>query len=141
MDKTQQQKDPDQIPGFKRLPFPVQYQLRALAKPRRDRTERDLNKLKLDVKEVEFFKAKQLDENTMHQIIASAGWHYVQKGKWVFCKGDKGNELFLVLHGHCKVMITNDEYLKFRRSFRENLKKMYEIVEKNLDLEKKIAKV
>ena len=77
----------------------------------------------------------------MHQIIASAGWAYVQKGKWVYSMGDKGNELYLLLHGHCQVMITNEDYLLFRRTFRDNLKKMYECVEKTLDTEKMINKV
>ena len=84
----QEETEPDKIVGFSRLPLPVQSQLRALAKPRKDRTDRDLNKLTLDVKEVEFFKLKQLDKNTMHQIISSAGWSYMQKGKWVFKEGD-----------------------------------------------------
>lgn len=51
---------------------------------RKERTDRDINKLKLDVKEVEFFKSKNLDEATMTNIIASAGWSYKQKGKWVY---------------------------------------------------------
>ena len=37
----------------------------------------------------------------MELIVRSAGFEHVDKGKWVFREGDKGEEFYLLLHGEC----------------------------------------
>ena len=42
-----------------------------------------------------------LDEKTWEAIIRRAEYAHCDKGKWVFKKGDRGEILYIVLHGHC----------------------------------------
>ena len=63
------------------------------------------------VKDVDFFKEKNLDEKTLNQIVQSASYEYIPKGKFAFREGEKGDCLYLVLSGEAHALIVNKDYL------------------------------
>ena len=60
---------PERISGFKKLPFTVQGILRALGKSKNNKTEKDVQKLKMLTKETDFFKEKNIEDSVLTQII------------------------------------------------------------------------
>ena len=45
--------------------------------------------------------------------------------------------MYIVLYGECKAIIQNKEFLSSRRAMRDKIKKLYEIVDKSIKVEKK----
>ena len=95
------------------------------------------------MKEVEFFKnlSHILDEKTWEAIIRRAEYTHCDKGRWVYKKGDKGELLYIVLHGNCQLNEPNEEYIEYRRGVVDQLKKLYEEYDKELDIEKQLKKM
>ncbi len=48
--------------------------------------------------------------------------------------------MYIVLHGECRAVIENKEFLEYRRSLREKIKKLYTLVEKSISVEDRFEK-
>ena len=129
------------IPYFGLLPLPVQSQIRVLIKPRKQRTEADIKKVKMTVKQIEFFRSKNLDDKVLSQIVASAGFQLFEKHDWVFRDGDEGDNMYVILHGEACVIIQNKDFFEYRRTLREQVQEYYDRSGELLDFNKKFRKV
>ena len=97
-------------------------------------------RLKNFISSVEYFKTKNIDDKTLNLIVASAGFSYCSRGKWVFKEGDSGDKMYILLHGHCKTIIQNKNFLEARRALRDEMLVLYDLVEKSISYENKISK-
>ena len=114
--------------------------IKSLAKPRRQRTDTDMVRVKSFIKNSEFFQSLDIDDKTMNSIVATAGFSFTPRGQWVFRQGDYGDILYIVLHGHCKTVIQNKGFLEERRALRERILQLYSMVENGIELEQVLAK-
>ena len=97
-------------------------------------------RLKNFISSVEYFKTKNIDDKTLNLIVASAGFSYCNRGRWVFKEGDSGDKMYILLHGHCKTIIQNKNFLEARRALRDEMLVLYDLVEKSISYENKISK-
>ena len=70
--------------------------------------------------------------------MASAGFAYTRKGKWVFKEGTHGDEMYVLLHGECSALILNKDFLEFRRLIRSNIKNLFDEIDAGLDIIKNL---
>lgn len=117
----------------------VQNQLRILAKPKKEMTEADLFKMRSSVKDVPFFKEKNLDEKTLNNILMSAWVEHFARGKWIFKEGEAGATMYLVLHGNAHALNNNKKFEEYRREFRSDLIHLQDLISFDLEIDAKIA--
>ena len=48
--------------------------------------------------------------------------------------------MYIVLHGHCKTVIQNKDFLEERRALREKILQLYSMVENGIELEQTLVK-
>ncbi len=48
--------------------------------------------------------------------------------------------MYILLHGECRAVIENTEFLEYRRSMREKIKRLYTLVEKSISVETRFEK-
>lgn len=65
--------------------------MRSLSKTKKTKTEYDIKRLLSYVKDIDFFKERDIDDATLTQIVTTADFSFVAKGQWVFKEGDEGN--------------------------------------------------
>ena len=88
-----------------------------------------MSRLKKFVKDVEFFKNLKVDDKIIDQIVSTAGFAFSPKSSWVFRERDIGDAMYIILHGSCKAILQNKDFLSARRNLREEILKLYELVE------------
>ena len=93
------------------------------------------------MKDLYFFKMLGLEEKEFDAIAGSSGFSYRKKGHFVFKQEDKGDKMYVVLFGECKVIILNKDFLDERRVLRDSVKKLYEVVDESLEADKQMAKI
>ena len=60
----------------------------------------------------------------------------------MYREGDlNGQDMFIIIHGHTSALESNEDFIKFRRSFRDNLQEMLTHSEKTLTIENELHKV
>jgi len=82
-----------------------------------------------------------IDDKTMTYLAASTSLRAVRKGEWVFRQGDEGDCMYLVLHGHCKTIIANKDFLEARRELRSKVQVMLSLVDEHISLENELCKM
>lgn len=60
-----------------------------------------------------------MDEKTMTAIAMASKFSYTVRNDWVFKTGDAGDCIYIILHGHCKIIEQNKDFLNERRNLRE----------------------
>ena len=69
---VEEKQNPERIFGFARLPVDAQGQVRTLAKPRKLRTTKEINKLKRFLEATPYFKDLHADDATLTGIVTTA---------------------------------------------------------------------
>ena len=69
------------------------------------RTDRDLHLIAPFVKEVEFFKKRNIQGNDIVQVCQELKYEYFGKGEAVFKYGDIGDKFYVILRGEVAVKI------------------------------------
>lgn len=90
--------------------------------------------MRSSVKEVPFFKEKNLDEKTLNNILMSAWVEHFPKGKWIFKEGEPGSTMYLLLHGHAEALNDSKKFVEYRRDFRQNLIHLQDMIGRDLDI-------
>ena len=88
-----------------------------------------MTRLKNFMSSTEYFKSKPMDEKTVNAIVMSTTFHYSPRGSWVFRAGEPGDSIYILIHGHCKTIEQNRSFLSERRNLREQILKMYQMLE------------
>ena len=76
-----------------------------------------------------------MDDKTINAIVAYASFDYTVRGNWVFSQGERGDCMYILLHGQCKMIEINHSFIEQRRSLREQMLKMYELIDESISLE------
>ena len=70
----------------------------------------------------------------------SAGFGFSPRKSWVFRQGDRGDGMYVIIHGRCKAILQNKNFLEARRVLREDMLELYAFVDENISAETKLSK-
>lgn len=76
------------------------------------RTEKDLNILVPLIREIQFFKSRQIQNNHLVDICTELRYELIPANDFVFYQGDYGDKFYVILKGKVQVLINNANYIK-----------------------------
>ena len=78
-----------------------------LKKNPESRSEKDLNILAPYIKEIPFFKARNIEGSHLNDICSELRYEQYSAGEFVFHLGDYGDRFYVILKGKVRVLINN----------------------------------
>lgn len=78
-----------------------------LKKPPEFRNEKDLTNLAPVIKEIQFFKSRNIEGTHLNDICNELRYEYFYPGEFVFKQGDYGDRFYVILKGKVQVLINN----------------------------------
>ncbi|CDW86844.1 cyclic nucleotide-binding domain containing protein [Stylonychia lemnae] len=89
------------------------------------RTEKDLNNLAPLIKEIQFFKQRNIEGAHLNDICMELRYEYLQAGDFVFYQGDYGDRFYVILRGKVQVLINKPSNSKKKKSNKKKMNPVY----------------
>ena len=86
-------------------------------KPNKGKSEEDLQELVPIIKQIQFFKDRDIKDTDYPEIISSMNYEFCKAGSEVFEYGSYGDKFYIILQGEVKVIIPNPEIWDFKERF------------------------
>eukprot|EP00347_Sterkiella_histriomuscorum_P008621 403344394 len=96
-----------------------------LKKPPEFRNEKDLNNLAPVIKEIQFFKTRNIEGSHLNDICNELRYEYYQPGEFVFRQGDYGDRFYVILRGKVQVLINNPNDKKKKKVVKKKMNPVY----------------
>lgn len=102
--------------GQKRLqvaPFiplnPIQTMIQILFKPKEERKDRDFTLIAPILKEINFFKQRNIISQDITYLCQELSYEYFTQGECVFKYGEHGAKFYIILQGKVEIMVPDLE--------------------------------
>ncbi|CDW72769.1 UNKNOWN [Stylonychia lemnae] len=103
-----QEQTPVQSPKIKQIPL-LERLIRILQKGQRTRNEKDLEHLVPLIKEIQFFKERDIKDQDFVEIVSCLTYENFKMGDTVFEWGTNGDKFYIIIEGHVSVMIPHPD--------------------------------
>ena len=88
------------------------------------RTEKDLLNLAPLIKEIQFFKQRNIEGNHLNDICLELRHEFLPAGEFVFRQGDYGDRFYVILSGQVQVLINNPKNKDKRKQAKKHKKEI-----------------